>query len=93
MAKQDIDLKEGETYFKANENGCDECHDRHLGRTAIFEVLEVDDEIREALLDKRPMMEIKKIAASKGHQQLKDVALEQVKDGTISIDEYYSNIF
>lgn len=41
--------KEINTLPVANENGCDDCHKGYNGRIAVHEVLEIDDEIRDAL--------------------------------------------
>lgn len=54
MKDQGVNLKAGDTCYRANENGCDECHDGHSGRTALFEVLKMDDDIKEMLLKRDP---------------------------------------
>ena len=47
--------------------GCIECGGTgYRGRSAIHELLELDDEIREMLLEKRPGSEIRKKARDKG---------------------------
>ena len=48
-------------------------------RSAIHELLELDDEIREMLLEKRPGSEIRKKAKEKGMSFLRDSALERVR--------------
>ncbi len=54
---------------------------RFKGRSAIHELLELDDEIREMLLSKKPGSEIRKKAKDKGMAFLRDSALERVRAG------------
>jgi type IV pilus assembly protein PilB len=51
------------------------------GRSAIHELLELDDEIREMLLAKKPGSEIRKKAKEKGMAFLRDSAMERVRLG------------
>lgn len=92
MEKQGINLKAGDTCYQANEHGCDECHDGHSGRTALFEVLKMDDEIKEMLLKREPSSKVKKYAKAQGYQEMREVALERLKNGEISLEEFFANI-
>jgi type IV pilus assembly protein PilB len=77
---RDIAFKEG--------TGCIECGGTgYRGRSAIHELLELDDEIREMLLEKRPGSEIRKKAREKGMNFLRDSALERVRDGITTLRE------
>ena len=69
--------------FKFKEGpGCMECGGTGFrGRSAIHELLELDDEIREMLLAKRPGSEIRKKAKEKGMAFLRDSALDRVREG------------
>jgi type IV pilus assembly protein PilB len=68
--------------------GCMECAGTgYRGRSAIHELLELDDEIREMLLDKRPGSEIRKKAREKGMNFLRDSALERVRAGITTLRE------
>ncbi len=68
--------------------GCMECAGTgYRGRSAIHELLELDDEIREMLLDKRPGSEIRKKAREKGMHFLRDSALERVRAGITTLRE------
>src|ERR1700729_73568 len=68
--------------------GCIECGGTgYRGRSAIHELLELDDEIREMLLAKRPGSEIRKKARDKGMAFLRDSALERVRDGITTLRE------
>jgi type IV pilus assembly protein PilB len=77
---RDLAFKEG--------TGCIECGGTgYRGRSAIHELLELDDEIREMLLEKRPGSEIRKKAREKGMNFLRDSALERVRDGITTLRE------
>jgi type IV pilus assembly protein PilB len=68
--------------------GCIECAGTgYRGRSAIHELLELDDEIREMLLEKRPGSEIRKTARQKGMHFLRDSALERVRAGITTLRE------
>ena len=75
--------------FKFREGaGCIECAGTGFrGRSAIHELLELDDEIREMLLSKRPSSEIRKKAKAKGMHFLRDSAIERVRDGITTLKE------
>jgi type II secretory ATPase GspE/PulE/Tfp pilus assembly ATPase PilB-like protein len=68
--------------------GCIECGGTgYRGRSAIHELLELDDEIREMLLAKKPGSEIRKKARDKGMAFLRDSALERVRNGVTTLRE------
>ena len=68
--------------------GCIECAGTGFrGRSAIHELLELDDEIREMLLAKRPGSEIRKKAKEKGMSFLRDSAIERVRLGVTTLKE------
>ena len=68
--------------------GCIECSGTgYRGRSAIHELLELDDEIREMLLEKKPGSEIRKKAKDKGMSFLRDSALERVRAGITTLKE------
>jgi type II secretory ATPase GspE/PulE/Tfp pilus assembly ATPase PilB-like protein len=69
--------------------GCEACyHTGYMGRTAIAELLELSDEIREMILEKRPLSEVKKRAKSEGMIFLREVGIEEkVLKGVTSLKE------
>ena len=68
--------------------GCIECSGTgYRGRSAIHELLELDDEVRELLLDKKPGSEIRRKAREKGMLFLRDSALERVRAGITTLHE------
>jgi type IV pilus assembly protein PilB len=68
--------------------GCIECGGTgYKGRTAICELLDLTDHIRELILEKRPTSEIKKAAREEGMRFLRESAVERVMSGTTSLRE------
>lgn len=68
--------------------GCIECGGTGFrGRSAIHELLELDDEVRELLLEKKPGSEIRRKAKEKGMLFLRDSALERVRAGITTLHE------
>ena len=68
--------------------GCFECGGTGFrGRTAITEVLDLSERIREMILDKRPTSEIKRTARDEGMSFLRECAVGRAKEGTTTLKE------
>jgi type IV pilus assembly protein PilB len=68
--------------------GCFECGGTgYRGRTAIHELLDLSERIREMILDKRPTSEIKRVAREEGMTFLRESAVEKVKLGVSTLKE------
>jgi type IV pilus assembly protein PilB len=68
--------------------GCMECGGTgYRGRTAICELLDLSDNIRELILGRRPTSEIKKAARDEGMRFLRESAVEQVLKGVTTLRE------
>ena len=68
--------------------GCIECGGTgYKGRTAICELLDLTDRIRELILERRPTSEIKKAARDEGMRFLRESAVERVMQGTTTLRE------
>jgi type II secretory ATPase GspE/PulE/Tfp pilus assembly ATPase PilB-like protein len=68
--------------------GCIECAGTgYRGRTAICELLDLTDSIRELILSRRPTSEIKKAARDEGMRFLRESAVEQVLKGVTTLRE------
>ncbi|MBI2429466.1 MAG: type II/IV secretion system protein [Ignavibacteriales bacterium] len=69
--------------------GCDVCGgDGYLGRTAIHEVLVVDESIQDLIFEQASPITIKAAAAKKGFETLRFDAAKKLVAGTISLEEY-----
>ena len=68
--------------------GCESCRfTGYQGRTGIFEMLVITDEIRELILKKVPSHQIKQKAVSSGMKVLRDSGWDKIKQGVTTIDE------
>jgi type IV pilus assembly protein PilB len=68
--------------------GCSEClHTGYRGRTGIFEMVEITDRIRQAILDRRPPAEIRAIAREEGTTPLRQAALNKLYVGLTTVQE------
>src|SRR2546422_1876156 len=82
----DPSLEHTQTFYEGI--GCIECGGTgHKGRTAICELLDLSDAIREMILEKRPTSEIKKAAREEGMRFLRESAVEQVMAGITTLKE------
>jgi type IV pilus assembly protein PilB len=68
--------------------GCFECGGTGFrGRSAIHELLDLSERIREMILDKRPASEIRRQAAGEGMTFLREAALEKARTGITTLKE------
>jgi len=68
--------------------GCPECNNvGYHGRTVIGELLNLTDGIKEMILDKKPLSEIKKLAMKQGMVPIRKDGIEKVREGITSISE------
>ncbi|QOY86490.1 GspE/PulE family protein [Paludibaculum fermentans] len=69
-------------------NGCFECGGTGFrGRSAIHELLDLSEKIRELILEKRPATEIKRQAKEEGMMFLRESAIQKVKFGVTTLRE------
>lgn len=68
--------------------GCEECGDiGYKGRVGIFEIFEMDDDLRELVLKKAPVGEIRKSAEKKGMKSLVEDGLDKISKGATTLEE------
>jgi len=77
---QDVDLFRG--------RGCDQCMGiGYRGRTGIYELLTVDEQVRDLLLQNRDAASIKAAAMKRGMRTLRDAGLAMALAGETSLEE------
>ena len=85
-AKIDPAVAAEHTFYEGG--GCIECGGTgYRGRTAICELLDLSDHIRELILGRRPTSEIKQAARDAGMRFLRESAVEQVLQGRTTLHE------
>jgi type IV pilus assembly protein PilB len=57
------------------------------GRMAICELLDLTDRVREIILERRPISEIKRAAKDQGMRFLRESAVERVMEGLTTLRE------
>ena len=73
--------------FRAG-NGCGQCRGSGFkGRHAIAEMMVLNDEIRELIVTRAPIRQVKEAAARAGVQSLREAALEMVRRGETTLEE------
>ena len=83
-----LDPALAETYQFYEGAGCMECGSTGFkGRTAICELLDLSDRIREMILERRPNSEVKKAAHEEGMRSLRESAVEKVLLGQTTLRE------
>lgn len=74
------------TFYDAK--GCDECNGTgYRGRAAIVELLDLNDNIRELIINKSPITQLKKAAKEAGTIFLRESAVEKILAGETSLRE------
>jgi len=88
LAESGLDpARHAETVFY-EPKGCSECNfSGYQGRTAIAEILELSDPIRELILEKRPLSEVKKRAKAEGMVFLRQVGMDKVLAGMTGLKD------
>jgi type IV pilus assembly protein PilB len=72
----------------AEGSGCLECSGTGFhGRTAISELLDLTDRIREMIVDRRPTSEIKRVAREEGMTTLRESGLAKARAGVTTLRE------
>lgn len=71
--------------------GCDSCRNvGYKGRIGIFEVLRIDDTIRELIMKNATAKEIERVAKQAGMKTLWDSGIAKAQQGLTSLEEVYT---
>ncbi len=82
----DPEVYRGRTFYEAK--GCPECRQSgYQGRTAIAEILELSDDIREMILIRKPLSEVRKKAKAEGMTFIREAGIQKVAAGITSLRE------
>lgn len=69
-------------------DGCKECSQRgYIGRTAVYEILELDDDLRGLIMQKASVSEIRMVAEKKGFVSLFEAGKKKVDEGLTTAAE------
>lgn len=85
-SRLDPNLADSHPFFEGS--GCIECGGTgYKGRTAICELMDLSDRIRDMILERRPTSEIKRAARDEGMRFLRECAVVRVMDGDTTLRE------
>ena len=77
----------GKTHFYKGK-GCQICNFTGMkGRIAIYEVMPISQELRDAILKNAPTAELREVAQAQGMKTLRQAGLQKVIEGTTTVDE------
>src|SRR3954452_3143027 len=80
------DMAADQVFFRSI--GCDACnHTGYRGRSAIHELLDMSDTIREMIIERRPGSEIRRQAEKEGLSSLRESAVKKVFGGLTTLHE------
>ena len=85
-ALKDLGLKRDIEFYRGK--GCEQCKKTgFVGRTGIFELMIVDEEVRKMVNAKTSADEIKRKAVERGMKTLRDDGLTKIRAGVVTPDE------
>lgn len=80
------ELFKGETLFKTK--GCEYCSNiGYKGRTALYEIISIEDELANIIGNNKPLSEIKAHLMLQNHQNLKEAGKKKVLEGITTYEE------
>ncbi|MBM4146217.1 MAG: type II/IV secretion system protein [Nitrospira sp.] len=83
-----VDYEKVKNYKVSLGRGCDICRGTgYLGRTGIFEVMEMTEKVREEVHEKASPLSIKKISIGQGMNTLRENAIKKLLKGITTVDE------
>ncbi|WP_321368647.1 type II secretion system ATPase GspE [uncultured Desulfuromusa sp.] len=83
---RDEGLPDNPVFFSGR--GCERCMQiGYWGRTGIYELMEMDDDVRDLLLKNKDAASIRKIAKQKGMQTLRSAGLTKALQGETTLEE------
>jgi len=82
----DFNYQPGQTLFRGR--GCRECRNSgHKGRFGIFELMVIDDELRELIVGRAPAMKLLEAARRNGLISMREDGWAKVRRGEVAIEE------
>ncbi len=88
LRESGLDLAEWSSFPFYEGRGCMECSGTGFrGRTAIHELLDLSERIREMILERRATSEIKRVAREDGMTFLRESALDRIRQGITTLRE------
>ncbi len=88
LARVQLSAEDAAGYRFSKGMGCGDCRGTgYKGRKAIAEILVLNDELRELVVEKKPIRQIKEAARRNGTRSLREAAMTLVQRGETTLDE------
>lgn len=90
VTEKELGLESGKEHeiFKASEAGCEHCHlTGYSGRTAIIEVLHIDENMRALISERASFLSLTKAAKEAGFRSIREHAIRKVLEGVTTLEE------
>ncbi len=82
----DFKVEKGQKFYRGT--GCRDCrHSGYRGRLGIFELLLIDDEMREMIVHRKSASDILVVARQKGLKPMRDDGWNKVQNGMTTVEE------
>jgi type IV pilus assembly protein PilB len=82
----DYETYKNHTFYTGS--GCKECNGQgYHGRTAILELLDLNDDLRDMIINRAPVSKLKQAARAAGTIFLRDAAVEKLLAGVTTLEE------
>jgi len=86
--RQRLQLEDGQAATVSRGEGCDACfHTGYAGRIGIFEILDVDDAIREMINEEASERMVRAYAREQGMRSLQEAGIAAALDGRTTLEE------
>jgi type IV pilus assembly protein PilB len=80
--------EEAQTLKPCKGKGCMACSDTgYKGRVALYEVMLIKDNIKEAILQGASALELRELGRKNGMQTLREAGLQKIRDGMTTVEE------
>ncbi|GKX63002.1 type II secretion system protein GspE [Pragia fontium] len=80
------------TLYTSEAKGCENCSGGYYGRVGIYEMLVINDVIKQGLLTKQPVSELHRLACEQGMVSLFQSGLSLVEQDITSLSELYKTL-
>ncbi|MDN3681534.1 type IV-A pilus assembly ATPase PilB [Vibrio tapetis subsp. quintayensis] len=93
MIRQALSVDQDSRIYQANKEGCNDCNAGYSGRIGIYEMLQINDDLVEAITKQLSIPELEAIAVHHGMVTLKQAGIEKLKLGITSYQELQRVLF
>jgi type IV pilus assembly protein PilB len=77
-----------------NGSGCERCRNTGFkGRIGLYELMSLDDEVREMIVNRASIVDIRNLAKKNGMKEMREDGLQKVLDGVTTPDEVMRVVF